>query len=57
MIVSQVDGANWLCTDLMNGCLMTELKGTGRDSRTLCSEAIITDGSWHRIDLVRLRLS
>ncbi len=52
VVISQVDGENWLCTDLTNGCLMTELKGTGRDSRTLCSDIIVTDGNWHRIALV-----
>ena len=52
VVISQVDGANWLGSDLTNGCLMTELKGAGRDSRTLCSDTIVTDGSWHRITLV-----
>jgi len=52
VILSQIDGANWLCTDPTNGCLMTELKGAGRDSRTLCSDAIVADESWHRIALV-----
>ncbi|MHC4521810.1 MAG: hypothetical protein ACYTAS_24720, partial [Planctomycetota bacterium] len=49
VVISQVDGENWLCTDPANGCLMTELKGTGRFSSTLCSETIITDGDWHRV--------
>ena len=31
---------------------MTELKGTGRDSRILCSETIVADGNWHRTALV-----
>ncbi|MDI6451553.1 LamG-like jellyroll fold domain-containing protein [Anaerobaca lacustris] len=52
VILSQVDGANWLCTDLTSGCLMTELKGAGRDSRALCSHAIVADGNWHRVALV-----
>jgi hypothetical protein len=52
VIVSQASGENWLCTDPMNGCLMTELRGAGRTSNTLCSGATITDGSWHRIALV-----
>jgi len=52
VILSQVDGANWLCTDPANGCLMTELKGVGRDKCTLCSDAIVADESWHRIALV-----
>jgi hypothetical protein len=52
VIISQADGANWLRTDPMDGSLMTELKGTGRDSCLLCSETIMADGSWHRIALV-----
>ena len=52
VILSQADGANWLCTDATTGVLMTELKGAGRDSRSLCSDIVITDGSWHRIALV-----
>ncbi len=51
-ILSQVDGANWLCTDPASGYLLTELKGAGRDSGTLCSDAIISDGNWHQIALV-----
>jgi N-acetylneuraminic acid mutarotase len=52
VILSQVDGANWFCTDPTSGCLMTELKGVGRDACALCSDTIITDGTWHRIALV-----
>jgi len=50
-IVSQADGENWLCADPATGCLMTGLKGVGRDSSSLCSEAVITDGNWHRVGL------
>jgi hypothetical protein len=52
VILSQASGANWLMVDAMSGCLMTELKGTGRDAGTLSSEAVVTDGNWHRIALV-----
>jgi Concanavalin A-like lectin/glucanases superfamily/WD40-like Beta Propeller Repeat len=52
VIVSQASGENWLCTDPMNGCLMTELRGAGRISNTLCSGATISDGSWHRVAVV-----
>ncbi|MDI6451554.1 Kelch repeat-containing protein [Anaerobaca lacustris] len=52
VILSQEGGATWLCADPVTGCLMTELKGTGRDMRTLCSETVVTDGDWHRIGLV-----
>jgi hypothetical protein len=52
-VLSQTDGASWLCTDSVEGCLMTELKGSGRSSGgPLLSEAIITDGNWHRIGFV-----
>ena len=51
-VLSQMDGANWLCTDSLEGSLMTELKGTGRGASILTSQTIITDGNWHRIGLV-----
>jgi hypothetical protein len=51
MVLSQSDGENWLGADPASGSLMTELRGLGRDSRTLCSETIVTDGDWHRIGL------
>jgi len=52
VILSQVDGKNWLCANPANGCLVTELRGLGRDSCTLCSETSITDGQWHHIGLI-----
>jgi len=36
-------------TDAAAGALMTELKSGGRLGNALSSEAIITDGDWHRI--------
>jgi len=53
-VLSQVGGANWLFTDSLEGNLMTELKvkGTGRGATILPSQAVITDGNWHRIGLV-----
>jgi hypothetical protein len=51
IIVSQQGVANWLALDT-KGNLMTELKCTGRSPAPLFSEAIITDGQWHRIGLV-----
>ncbi|MFH1930675.1 MAG: LamG-like jellyroll fold domain-containing protein [Pseudomonadota bacterium] len=51
-VLSQMDGARWLCADPSEGNLMTELKGTGRDAAELLSQTIITDGDWHRIALV-----
>ncbi len=53
VVLSQMGGARWLCADPSGGNLITELKGTGRDSTTeLLSQIIITDGNWHRIGLV-----
>jgi hypothetical protein len=51
VILSQTGGANWLCADSAEGKLMSELKGPGR-SGPLLSQAIITDGQWHRVGLV-----
>jgi hypothetical protein len=51
-VLSQADGANWLCTDV-EGNLMTELTNSGRSSAgPMLSQAIITDGNWHRIGFV-----
>ena len=52
-ILSQADSSNWLCLDSVEGCLTTELKGSGRSpGGTLSSEVVIADGTWHRIGLV-----
>ena len=51
VVLSQMGKANWLCADHL-GTLMTELTVAGRDSCSLGSEAIITDGNWHRIGFV-----
>jgi hypothetical protein len=52
VVLSQIGGVNWLCTDSLEGNLLTELKGLGRDATELLSQTIITDGDWHRIALV-----
>jgi len=53
IVLSQAGRANWLCADSVEGCLMAELKGSGRPSSgPLLSEVKITDGTWHRIGLV-----
>jgi N-acetylneuraminic acid mutarotase len=52
VVISQRGGVNWLCADTSEGNLMTELMGTGRSVAILPSQAIITDGNWHRIGLV-----
>jgi len=52
VIISQTGGENWLLADPSAGNLMTELKGTGRNIRTLTSQTIVTDNDWHRVGLV-----
>jgi hypothetical protein len=52
VILSQMGKANWLGTDPSAGTLMTELTASGRNGSALSSEAIITDGNWHRIGFV-----
>ncbi|MHC4517685.1 MAG: LamG domain-containing protein [Planctomycetota bacterium] len=50
VILSQTGGNDWLLTD-SSGALMTDLKGSGRRAKALYSQAVITDGQWHRIGL------
>jgi N-acetylneuraminic acid mutarotase len=50
-IISQSGGVNWLMIDA-EGNLMTEFKGSGRNSGPLMSQTIITDSTWHRIGFV-----
>jgi len=52
VVLSQIGGVRWLCTDSLEGNLMTELKGPGRSSVPLLSQTVITDGNWHRIGFV-----
>jgi hypothetical protein len=52
VVLSQIGKANWLCTDPSGGTLMTELTIAGQNGRSLGSEAVITDGNWHRIGFV-----
>jgi len=47
-ILSQANGANWLMADAATGALATELSKTRTGSK-LSSQAVITDGNWHRI--------
>lgn len=51
VVLSQQDGVNWLTTDPETGALGTGLQSTGRFSRTLASQTIITDDQWHHIGL------
>lgn len=52
VVVSQKGGANWLVAATPDGVLGTELKSGGRLASVLTSEAVITDGNWHRIGLI-----
>ena len=49
--LSQANGVNWLCMDSVEGCLITELKASGRARAPLRSQIVITDGEWHRTAL------
>jgi hypothetical protein len=51
VIVSQQATSDWLALDA-EGKLMTELKSSDQLAGSLLSEAVITDGQWHRIGLV-----
>ena len=52
VVISQLNGANWLRADPTSGCLMTELCASGRNGVHLQSETGITDGNWHRVGFV-----
>ena len=52
VVISQLNGANWLRADSACGFLMTELCAWGRNGVLLKSEMEITDGAWHRIGFV-----
>jgi hypothetical protein len=47
-LVAQAGGANWLTADA-RGAFATELCQGGRTAVGLSSEAVITDGGWHRL--------
>lgn len=49
VVMSQLNGANWLRADPAQGCLMTELCASGRGAGPLLSGMLIADGEWHRI--------
>ena len=51
-MISQLNGANWLGLDPSWGCLMTDLRLSGRSGCPLQSEIVVTDGTWHRIGFV-----
>jgi len=49
VIISQQAGYDWLMLDPTTGTLMTELRSGARHCKPLYSDAIITDGAWHRV--------
>ena len=54
VLLSQTGGANWLRAAPSSGALQTELNEPGRNiMKNLQSSAVITDGAWHRVGLVR----
>jgi Tol biopolymer transport system component len=54
VIISQEGGVNWLSADSAAGNLMTELRFIGGRvvQPPLSSQAVITDGEWHRVGFV-----
>ena len=54
VLISQVDGADWLAIDAAQGTLTTALApAAGRKAiPPLVSEAVITDDNWHRVAFV-----
>jgi streptogramin lyase len=52
VIISQIDGANWLAVDPSLSCLMTNLRYSGRGGVPLQSQTVIADDTWHRIGFV-----
>jgi hypothetical protein len=51
-IFSQRATANWLSADVATGALLTDVQSMGRGASSLRSQAVITDGKWHRVALV-----
>lgn len=51
-IISETGGPDWLSLDPLTGCLMTDLKASGRGASPLLSQTIISDDNWHRISFV-----
>jgi len=52
VIISESAGSDWLSLDPLAGHLMTELTKSGRGAAPLLSQAVVTDGNWHRIGFV-----
>jgi hypothetical protein len=56
VILSQIDndgfGLPWLAIDAATGMLMTAVEDGGRFTAPMVSDAVVTDGQWHRLRLV-----
>ena len=52
VVISQKDLTNWLCTDPVEGKLMTELMYPGRSGASMISETVVTKDEWQRIGFV-----
>jgi len=52
VVISQLNGFDWLGVDSSSGGLMTDLCFLGRSGGPLQSETVVTDGMWHRVGLV-----
>ncbi len=52
VIVSQEDGSDWLLADPVHGYLKTDIRRVGRKVGPVTSQAVVTDGLWHRVGLV-----
>ncbi len=56
VLISQLDAANWISVDPLNGMLMTSLNRQKAGSRDepppLVSDFVVTDGDWHRVGFV-----
>ncbi len=51
-IISEAGGTDWLSLSPVTGHLTTKLTNNGRSGGPLLSQAVITDGNWHRIGFV-----
>jgi acyl-CoA thioesterase-1 len=51
-VISQKGSINWLCTDPLEGKLMTELMYPGRSGASMISETVVTKDDWQRIGFV-----
>jgi len=52
VVVAQKDSTNWLCTDSVEGKLMTDLKSSGRTAAPMISQTVITNDEWNYIGFI-----